>query len=361
MPRPACRPISRPRHCHQPLRHVHQPANKGCDALGRQRRLRVHLAAACSGKGRSIRRLIVVERIGIGYQQRRPADDGDLRDGRGAGARDHQMRRRHACRHVGEEGRDLDCDAKGGIGRLHPRHVIRPGLLGDDQPLALRIRKQRDGPRHGIGEELGALAAAEHQQAERLLAGRRRVRRLGRLQHRRPDRIACRHSLFADGARILRQEATGDGIHTAGQCPVGAPHHRVLLMDQRRHLAPCRRVERRQGRIAAKADDGIRLDPADDGGGLPHAAPDFPEGTKHGDGIFRTHRRRLDRVDGGGREVTGKPLGAVVGCQMHRPAAPVQLVRQRFGREQMSAGSARREKDDAPRHVTPPAWRAAAA
>jgi hypothetical protein len=56
------------------------------DALRRRRRR----------KGRGIGRLVVVERMRVGHQNGRAADDGDLRHGRGAGTRDHQMRRRDA-------------------------------------------------------------------------------------------------------------------------------------------------------------------------------------------------------------------------------------------------------------------------
>ena len=108
--------------------------------------------------------------------------------------------RSHARRHVGEERRHLSLDANGGIGRLHPLDVVGTRLLGDIKPLALRIGKQSNRRRHRIGKELFALAAAEHHNAERRVPGRRRIGRLCRLQHLRPDRIAGRHRPGACGA-----------------------------------------------------------------------------------------------------------------------------------------------------------------
>ncbi len=54
-----------------------------------------------------IERLVVVERIRIGHQQRRPADHREFRHGRGAGAADDEMRVGDAPCHVGEERRHL--------------------------------------------------------------------------------------------------------------------------------------------------------------------------------------------------------------------------------------------------------------
>ena len=59
-------------------------------------------------------------------------------------------------------------------------------------------------------------------------------------------------------------------------------------------------------------------------------------------------------MDGGGRKVAGIALGAIIGRQMNRPAARDQLMRQRLGGKQMSAGAACREKDRAFRHPIPP-------
>ena len=59
---------------------------------------------------------------------------------------------------------------------------------------------------------------------------------------------------------------------------VGFPALASTSMQQGRHAAPGRGVERRQRGIAAEADDELWLDAGDDGRGLAHAAPDRQEG-----------------------------------------------------------------------------------
>ena len=51
-------------------------------------------------------------------------------------------------------------------------------------------------------------------------------------------------------------------------------------------------------------------------------------------------------------KVRGKTLDAVVGREMHLPAARDQLVRQRLGRKQMAAGPAGGQQDRALRHYS---------
>ena len=148
------------------------------------------------------------------------------------------------------------------------------------------------------------------------------------------------------------QEPAGDGVDARGQRLVGATHHRVLLMDQRRHLAPRCRIERRQRRIAAEAGDRRRLDPADQRGSLAHAAPDRPQRARQHDRVARAECRRSDRVHRRRREAASEPFGAIVGGKVHRPAARHQLMRQRLGRKQMSAGPACGKQDRALRHYS---------
>ena len=105
-------------------------------------------------------------------------------------------------RHVGEEWLHLRFDAELGIGRLDPADILGPRLLGDLQPRALRLRQCRKRRRNRIGEELRALAAAEHQQPERLAGSRRRVGRCRCLDDGRTHRIAGeRRSLPGTGWR----------------------------------------------------------------------------------------------------------------------------------------------------------------
>ena len=56
-------------------------------------------------------------------------------------------------------------------------------------------------------------------------------------------------------------------------------------------------------------------------------------------------------MDFGCGKMAGEALGAVVGREMHLPAALDHLVRQRLGREEMPARAACREEDRALRHA----------
>ncbi len=107
------------------------PPISAASRSGRERRLRMHLRPAGRGQRRGVGRLVVVERIGIGHQGGRPADHRDLRDRRGAGARDHEMRGGDARRHVVEERAHLGRDAERGIGRAHgsPRPRRAPAAV----------------------------------------------------------------------------------------------------------------------------------------------------------------------------------------------------------------------------------------
>ena len=79
----------------------------GGEPLRREVVLRQHDRAAGLRQHVGIGELVLVERVRQRHQDRRPADRRELGDRRGAGARDHEMRRRDARRQVGEERRDL--------------------------------------------------------------------------------------------------------------------------------------------------------------------------------------------------------------------------------------------------------------
>ena len=69
------------------------PASVG----GRELGVRDHDAGAGRLEGAGVGGLVIVGGVGIGHQDRRPADGGELGHGRGAGAADHQMRARPAA------------------------------------------------------------------------------------------------------------------------------------------------------------------------------------------------------------------------------------------------------------------------
>lgn len=131
----------------------------------------MNLAATGGRQSGGIRGLIVVKGVRIGHQQRRPSNNGDLGNRRGAGTGNHLMGRGHALRHIGEERRNLRVDAQLGIGILDPADIVSACLLGNDEPGALGIGQQGDRRRNSVGKELRALAAAEYQQTKWIAAG----------------------------------------------------------------------------------------------------------------------------------------------------------------------------------------------
>ena len=60
-----------------------------------------------------------------------------------------------------------------------------------------------------------------------------------------------------------RIEAQRQRVGEPRQCPVGAAHHGVLLVQNARNAHQARRQERRKHRIAAETDDSVGLDPAE--------------------------------------------------------------------------------------------------
>ena len=124
---------------------------------------------------------------GIGDQDRRPADDGDVGDRARPGAADHQRRLGQPLRHVVEEAAQLRREPDLLVGRPHPVHVLRPHLLAEPQPARSSGASSRSAS--GTPRRTGpaALAAADHQQPHRPVAGLEiGARRAGRAPPRAP-------------------------------------------------------------------------------------------------------------------------------------------------------------------------------
>ena len=150
----------------------------------------------------------------------------------------------------------LDADAgEGGTCRLG---VLGAGLLDDAEPGAPLGTELGQRTRHQLGEDARALAAAEDEQAEGGF-GRRQRRRV----RRQPQPMARTGLPTCTMRRRVRRslrafEAGGENRAERDQQPVGAAEHGVLLMhDDRQAGEPCG-GERRNGRIAAEADDDLR-------------------------------------------------------------------------------------------------------
>ena len=113
-------------------------------------------------------------------------------------------------RQIGEERRQFGVDLEPVIDRAHPRHVLFAHLLGEDQPVPQRGLQPLDRAGHDIGHHARALAAADHEQAERPARFGRRVFHRGGREDRRPHRRA-------DGGGLSRQLPDRDRARRAAR------------------------------------------------------------------------------------------------------------------------------------------------
>ncbi len=134
--------------------------------------------------------------------------------------------------------------------------------------------QKRHRRRYRLREELRALASAEHEKAKTVVLPGGRVGRCGSDQHRRAHRIAGDHGLGGISAAIFRQEPTCNGLDATGKPLVGAPHHGILFMNQRRNAHIARGIKRRQGWIATKPHNQFRFQAPEEFAGIEIALPE---------------------------------------------------------------------------------------
>ena len=143
------------------------------------------------------------------------------------------MRLRHALRQIGEERRQFGADFGIGIDLAHRFHIFRAALLHHCRRMLEIMRQAGERGGHDLAEGARALAAAEHQQAQR----RRRPAAGYRARPTAPStsgRSGLPVSTILDLS--LRREA-GDGkggghqLHLVHHQPVGAADHGILLDD----------------------------------------------------------------------------------------------------------------------------------
>ena len=252
------------------------------------------------------------------------------------------MARSDPRRQIGEKRRDLGRDLRSRIGVGNPGEVLLARLLHHGEARLQIARESLDCDRHDVGHDARALAAAEYHKAYQPRCFRSGVGRGRRRDHRRPHRIAGARRL---GAKLLLAiqhpgEAGRDGVDPRRKKPVGASHHRVLLVDQRGDLAQRRRQHRRDGRIAAKADHRRWPHAREQAQALHGADAEHRRRARQRQRVAATHGRARDDVNVPRRKRLAVAFGAMVGRKRHGDAAPAERLRERFGGKQVSAGPA---------------------
>ena len=134
-------------------------------------RLRHNRRRAGGGEDRGVGGLILIERMRERHKDRRPADDGELRHGRSAGAADDKMGARDARRQIGEEVGELDRELQRGASGGDAPLVFAARLHRQADARALFDAEQRQRRRDDVGHHPSALRAAGDQ---RDAGGRRR-------------------------------------------------------------------------------------------------------------------------------------------------------------------------------------------
>ena len=160
--------------------------------------------------------LVLVERMRQRHQDRRPADDGQFGDRRGAGAADHQMAGGDARRQVAEEG--LRARPRRRMRRRPPRRASMSSgrhCWTTCRRRAQVVRQAARSPAARDRREAGALAAAEDQEVERLVLPARGIGR-SRPPRAPPAAPDCRSRRHARAKRLGAAdlgEAGGDRRH----------------------------------------------------------------------------------------------------------------------------------------------------
>ena len=172
------------------------------------------------------------------------------------------MARRHALGQIVKKRRQLRFEADAGIGARDSLEILRAALLGEREARPFRPGQARDRRRHDLAEYPRALAAADHQHAQRPLRARRLVGSITQRRHRRAHRVAGDH--LPHLGHILRPARRREAQRQAGGAPddqpVGPAKHGILLVYQERDAQQRSGQADRHGGVAAECRDCGRPD-----------------------------------------------------------------------------------------------------
>ncbi len=257
--------------------------------------------------------------------------------------------------------RHLGVDAAGAVRGRNALGVLGAGLLHHFEPVAHFHGQEREGRRHRLGKEARALTAAEYEQRDAGVGLRLPVRTARRLDDGGAHRVAGEACLGGKlGRQVLgRRERRGDAGDALGEHLVGAAEHGVLLVDDRL-LAEIRGGKHgRDGGIAAKADNGERIDLGEDLSRLEIPEAELGEREAAPDQVPSADPGGVDAIGLGRRQRAAERGGPPVRDEREAEAPFRQNLRQGLGGDHMSAGTACGEHDGAPvaGHVCSPGRR----
>ena len=203
----------------------------------------------------SIGRLILIERKRKRNENAGPPDHGQLGDSGGACTRDNKMRIRDFLRQIGKERSDLRLDLKTLTSAAHPRLILAARLLHENDAAAQLRRQKLKRCWHNVGHDARALRAPRDEKAQASVA-KIRIWRAACLDHAWANRIANMH---ADCAHVFtnafqHRKSGRHAIDAPRKKAVCPPHHRVLLVQDRRCAQERCGQQRGYGWITAKAD-----------------------------------------------------------------------------------------------------------
>ena len=209
------------------------------------------------------------------------------------------------------------------------------------QPAPERDRQHREPFRHHLRQDIGALRPAGNQNAKDAVFLQQRIGSGTQRQDGIPNGVA---DMVGLSSVLLLQPlglgiGSGDCVHAPRHQPIDPPQNGILLVHGRRDLFRKGGRQRRECRIAAKADHGRRLERTIQFTRHRAAAPHL---TRRPRPTERTACQPTGRKDMGlhAIEQAGKTHAALVTDQRNPMAPAHQLFRQRSGRNHVPSGPA---------------------
>ena len=260
--------------------------------------------------------------------------------------------------HVAEEGGDLGLHLGVAIGGFHAGLILGPGLMVDLEQAPARGRKVADRGRNDAAEDARALTAAEYEEAQALACTQCRIGHAREGRDLAAYRIARDARLGAVGVAhaLGRGEGGGDEAHAGSQEAVGAPEDGVLLVQRRRHAREEGRRHRREGRVAAEAEDRVGPPACDESARLDEAHAEAQCCMSAREGPASGDAARGDHMHLGTRELLAMGEPAAIDDHEHAVAARGERFRRGGRRKDVPARTAGREHDGAGlgTHPSPP-------